>query len=250
VGGEETRPHGEGWEWCASLDGYRAVLDPRDDSGARNLLIHQIHVRGLRWAARHERSGRYEVALDGGCGIGRMIPVLLDLADRVVGVDANQTMLERARALHAGPRTLFTGPDFTPSPTGPLLVNFVYVLAHLDRAGAAAWLARLRATAPKGSRCVLIERVVTDPSSQPEDIPPREADWYADLLDASGWKLRGRRRIRRAASLPLTLNGRLAPRLPAGARPALATTCARLEYALAGRSSNGAYSDLLMWADA
>ncbi len=250
MSGDEIRPHGQGWEWCASLDGYRAVLDPRDDSGAKNLLIHHVHARGLRRAATRGRSGRYEVAFDGGCGVGRMTQVLLDLADRVVGVDANPAMLERARALHAGPRAVFASPDFTPSPTGPLLVNFIYVLAHLDRAGAVEWLARLRATASTGSRCVLIERVVTDPSAQPEDIPPREADWYADLLDASGWKLRGRRRIRRARSLPLTLNGRLGPRLPAGVRPALATTCARAEYALAPRWSNGAYTDLLMWADA
>jgi hypothetical protein len=179
-----------------------------------------------------------------------MTPALLELADRVVGVDANPTMLERARALHAGPRTLFTGPDFTPASAGPLLVNFVYVLAHLDRAAAAEWLARLRATAPTGSRCVLIERVVTPPSADPEDIPPREAAWYADVLGASGWHPRGQRRIRRGRSVPLTFNARLAPLLPAGVRPALATTCARAEYALAPRSSSGAYADLLMWADA
>ena len=230
--------------------GNRAVLDPRDAAGHRNALIDRIHRGALGRAIAETGAGRFAVAVDLGCGIGRLTPLLLEHADAVVGLDPDEGMLARAREAHGSPRTTFAPPDAVPPLAPPVLVVSVYVLAQLPEAMVEEELADLRARAGDGAHLVLIERIAHRPERAPVDIPARTPRWYGALLRRAGWEPVASRRVRREVSVPVLLNARVAARLPdAVGRPASAAIAAA-EQRLAGIGQRGSYVDLLMRARA
>ena len=238
------------WDRDATLPGLQPVIDPRDHSGVKNELIHETHLRGLRLAIRPVGRHRYGTALDFGCGIGRLTPALLELADQVIGADPSQGMLERACRDYGGPRASFVLPDALPALTGPVLVLAVYVLQHLDQGNVVSALRDLRTRSDSSSRCVLINRVVRAPGCDPADIEPRDVSWYQTVLFDAGWTPRGARTIRRAWSLPIRANAFVSPWLPPGARRRSVSLCAAAEFASAQKTRSGEYVDACVWADA
>lgn len=237
------------WDF-SHLPGLRAVIDPADVDGVRNGLIHRIHRQALRWAARRAGEERYRSAVDFGCGVGRLAPTQLELADRVVGVDPAENMLRRARHDVDDERAIFVRPDGIPGLDPPTLVTATYVLAILPREEVVAALRDLRDRVDMSARLVLIERVIRAPGCMPRDIEPRDAGWYRDGIRQSGWEPMGARRIRRDGSLPVIANARLTPRLPSFARAPAIALLAGVERARARHGRRGEYVDLLMWARA
>jgi SAM-dependent methyltransferase len=237
------------WERSALLPGLQPVIDPHDRWGVKNELIHETHVRGLRFALR-TGTGRYRTALDFGCGIGRLTPTLLEFAGRVVGADSSPKMLERAQRERGGPRASFVLPEALPALAGPVVVLSVYVMQHLERGDVVSTLRDLRKRSDSSSRCVLINRVVRAPGCDPGDIEPRTVSWYRTALADAGWTPRGTRTIRRAWSRPMRANALVSPRLPAAARRRSVSLCAAVEFAQAHQALSGEYVDACLWADA
>src|SRR4030095_15982114 len=74
-----------------------------DISGAAANLRNYLEQRDVRRcleAASRERPVR--AAADGGCGYGRLTPVLGEFAARVTGFEREETLLEEARRLQPG----------------------------------------------------------------------------------------------------------------------------------------------------
>lgn len=157
------------WKTDPSHDGLRAVLDPKDASGTKNEFIHRVHVTGLRRAVGAASRTGFRTAVDFGCDIGRLTPTLLEFADTVVGIDVEKLYLERARAAHAGPRTLFVAPHDVPPIDRPVLVVCFGVLAHLREVDVPSALRRLRSLAGDDATLILSERVRRAPGFEPVD---------------------------------------------------------------------------------
>lgn len=240
------------WDWNrdAALPGLRAVLDPRDELGVKNEIIDRVSRRALRYSLRRCGSRRYSCAVDYGCGIGRLAPDLLKVADRVVGVDQHEAMVERARLEHGGPAVVFALPDALPSITGPLLVTFIYVLSQLSDTEITTVLQRFRKLAEPGANCILIEksRLPGNDGSSSDDL--RSFDWYQNALESAGWRPVGSRPFRYGSSDPLTIAVRVAARAPrAISRPATAMM-ATTEFALAKVRPGRSYVEHCVWAEA
>jgi SAM-dependent methyltransferase len=96
------------WEYLAKKDPLWAILSaPSKKDGGWNLDEFFAHGqreidRTLRYLERqHLLSADQACALDFGCGVGRLSRALAGRFERVVGVDAAPTMIERARELNA-----------------------------------------------------------------------------------------------------------------------------------------------------
>lgn len=239
-----------GREGNSALERFRGVLDPRDVTGVKNDLIHRIHTRALSSVARPPNAPRYATAVDFGCGLGRLTPTLLDLADRVIGTDRDPSMLDRARREQGSARAQFVTPDSAPEATAPTLVVAVYVFQQIQRASAIEILRDLRAAGGPAPRCVIIDRVSRAPGCDPGDIEPRDEETYREILSEAGWMPGRTRRIRRADSLPITLNLKGTPRLPPRLRGPVTAAFARIEFARARRGGRGDYVDMIMTAQA
>jgi SAM-dependent methyltransferase len=239
-----------GHEGDSALDRFRGVLDRRDVTGVKNDLIHRIHTRTLSRVARPPGLPRYATAIDFGCGLGRLTPTLLELADTVIGIDRDPTMLERARREHDSSRTRYLTPGADLRASAPTLVVAVYVLCIIPRADVVDILTDLRVAAGAAPRCVIIDRVVRAPECDPGDIEARSEQTYCEILAEAGWTPGVTRRIRRADSLPMTLNLRGTPRLPGALRGPVTAAFARMEYARAPRDGRGDYVDMVMTAGA
>lgn len=240
----------EYWSDRARLDEFQAVLDPRDSSGVKNAFLTEVHSLGLKYAARQCGLRHYGTAIDFGCGIGRLTPDLLQLADEVIGIDPVDAMLERARQTHVSPRVRFFAPDALPATLAqPLLLVCVGVMAeNLRREDAVGVLARFRERAGEGSHCIVLERVVRVPGCVPADIEPRDVEWYLTALSEAGWRPLGARAVRRAWSRPQVFNALLTPRLPQRLQKRSIASWARIEFFGATRARRGEYVDGSMWA--
>lgn len=110
---------GRGWD----VDAFFAT-------GAAEVAASLARARELGLLSRHE------VALDFGCGVGRLSSALLEHVDRVVAVDISPTMLDEARRLgRCGDRCTFVlndRPDLAFQPEASVdLVYSSLVLQHL-----------------------------------------------------------------------------------------------------------------------
>ena len=130
------------WEELASLDPLWAVLTyPKYRYGKWQLDAffatgrdEVAHV--MKAASRHDLPQRRNVALDFGCGVGRLTRALAEEFDHVYGVDISQSMIEHAKVLNAD----IPNCTFVVNPFGDLALfenesfGFVYsslVLQHL-----------------------------------------------------------------------------------------------------------------------
>ena len=98
-------------------------------------------------ATRHAGELGRELAVDVGCGVGRLTAALADRFNRVVGIDVTPLMLQRARTLVPAERVSFVLADITteevPGATEADLVITERVLQHLPPATLAPHLKAL-----------------------------------------------------------------------------------------------------------
>lgn len=150
------------WNQLGADDPLWAILSQPDKRGGRwdeaeffalgESEIAAIDAQCVALGAPRER----RVALDFGCGIGRLTRALASRYDEAIGVDISASMLERARALHATSRNL----RFVENTAahlhflGDASVDFVYSVITLHHVPAALQLAYigefLRVLAPGG----------------------------------------------------------------------------------------------------
>jgi SAM-dependent methyltransferase len=70
------------------------ILDPNDHLGHKSAYITRLQERLLR---RYLPSGHGELAVDLGCGFGRLTPVMSDLGWRTIGIDPAEELINYAR---------------------------------------------------------------------------------------------------------------------------------------------------------
>jgi SAM-dependent methyltransferase len=93
------------WNRAAELGQLRAVIDPGDTEGGKNLLIDRIHWNHLRFNRGAKR------VLDFGCGTGRFARRLANCGLQYVGIDSSPNMVATARRLNAGSDLSFVAFD-------------------------------------------------------------------------------------------------------------------------------------------
>lgn len=127
----------ETWEHLGSTDPYWAVLTEREHAGgdARASFFesgrHEVQSV-VDFLARHGRSIG-DVAVDFGCGVGRLSIALAERCKEVSGVDVAASMLEEARANNPhGDRVRFIHNDASTLPFEDDSVDFVLSLITLQ----------------------------------------------------------------------------------------------------------------------
>lgn len=130
------------WQEISAEDPDWVVLSlPRGKHGGWN--TDDLHATGeqavahmLGVARRHAGELGDGLAVDVGCGVGRLTHALADRFDRVVGVDVTPAMLERARSLVQRPDVSFVRADIVHDPVpaahGADVVVSERVVQHLD----------------------------------------------------------------------------------------------------------------------
>jgi len=150
------------WQTLGRDDPLWAVLSQADKRGRRwkpdeflatgraeiDTQLHMLAARG--WPAGHA------LALDFGCGAGRLSRALAPHFERVIGVDVSASMLDAARALNAGVGNIEFRENASPKLDGiaDASVDFVYsimTLQHIPAALAAGYVDEFfRVLAPGG----------------------------------------------------------------------------------------------------
>lgn len=95
------------WEELGEIDPYWAILsDPKCRYGKWNVddffRSGEVDIRQvMEWATEHGYPAERDIALDFGCGVGRLTRALAKHFRQVYGIDISTTMLARARELNA-----------------------------------------------------------------------------------------------------------------------------------------------------
>jgi SAM-dependent methyltransferase len=192
---------GPTWAERAQLAPLAAVLDPADTRGAKNRLIDRVHKLALARAVGNVRNA---VALDFGCGTGRLSDWLVRRGASVVGVDVTPEMVAVARA--NVPHARFETIDGQSLPFADRSFDLIvcsYVLQYyVGRADSIA--SELARVLQNGGRLVAIEQV-TD-----SDIGRgASAASYERMFNSAGLPVRDWSMIRTSDSRILTIQRRL-----------------------------------------
>ena len=227
------------WQERAGLPGLRAVLDPSDESGAKNLYIDHLHRVALE---RQLHLAPGQRILDLGCGIGRLSAWLAGTDRFVVGVDTSMAMLATARSrpwtnvafvAYGGAELPFADQSFD-------RVVSVFVLQHvltddqLDRL-----LAELARVTRSGGHVATIEQVRTRGQVRSDYVRHRTLEEYKRAFARSGFRERRSAPIRARLGLSLLVARGVLPRRAWRA-------AAHVEAWLARPASALSYSDWLM----
>ena len=185
----ETDAQRAAWEDWAKVDPFWAVLTAADaqhgrwdveaffatgEASIRDLLAH---------AAHYGRPVEHGLALDFGCGLGRLTGALAPRFRRAVGLDVASTMIEQARTLDPGSGAEFAvhvDDDLRDWDGVDFLVSLL-VLQHLPSRGAVERYLRefVRVLAPGGIAVVQLPTTVPPTGA----VPRRERvkDWLRAL---------------------------------------------------------------------
>ena len=166
------------------------IVDPKDSLGTKTEYITLLQQKAMR---RYYPTGE-GLAVDVGCGYGRLTPSLARLGYReVVGLDPDLRLLEYAKQNNPGPHYIAGALPNLPLPRGSVqLLLFHNLLRLLKTAGA---LEALRGSL--GCLNTLGRLVVVD------NVWPGHGDYFeedaiVDLVEAEGFRLLSLHRIRRA----------------------------------------------------
>ena len=145
----QSRETDRDWETLAKTNPYFAVItDPKYDVGNLNPDVKEEffrsgsrHVEGVLAIIRthFERDFKPDLALDFGCGVGRILLPLASVSTKAVGVDVSETMLHLARQ-NARERVVEnvelvrSNDDLSDVPAGYNFLNSVIVLQHIPPA--------------------------------------------------------------------------------------------------------------------
>lgn len=105
------------------------ILDPKDRQGWKSQYITLLQEKALR---RHIPRGRSQLAVDLGCGFGRLTPLLGDCGWQAVGIDPSPELLTYAKEHYPGPDYRIGGlPDLPVEPAAISLLLIQNVLRPL-----------------------------------------------------------------------------------------------------------------------
>ncbi len=210
------RNHGEWMEHFrrrASLDPFRAVLDGADEVGLKNSWIDFLERRGIRRALGGKT---YHVALDLGCGVGRLTDLLAKSAERVLALDASEALLAvaRRRGLPHGADAIRA--DLRSLPLRDCSVDLVatsnvliYLVEDADLATAAREAARVLRP---GGQVLLLEHLAPGARTEKrEGIAYRSLGDVAAVFGGAGFLLQRNQVVRKSPSRVLhwVLQGRI-----------------------------------------
>jgi SAM-dependent methyltransferase len=195
------------WEDWGRVDPFWAVLTAADarhgrwDVDAFFATGEQSIADLLAHAAHYGRPVEHRLALDFGCGLGRLTRALAPHFERTVGLDISSTMIERARELLTGtvPGTapefaVHAGDDLAYWDSVDFLVSLL-VLQHLpSREAIERYLGEfVRVLAPGGIAVVQLPSAV--PAAGPPPLRERGKDWLRAvgvsprfLYERLGWQ--------------------------------------------------------------
>jgi ubiquinone/menaquinone biosynthesis C-methylase UbiE len=144
------------WDELSRLGGLRAVIDPNDQMGMKNLLINEVHWRAVR---RHLKGSQN--VLDFGCGSGRFAGRIAAMGIRYTGIDSSVGMVGAAQAGHPELKDAFKHFDGTKIPFADASFDtvvvarvFIHVLKTPEFEGI---LAEIRRVLVPGGRLILLE---------------------------------------------------------------------------------------------
>lgn len=146
------------WDTWARRDPLFAILSDPEKLGSRwdinEFMEHTPELdAALALAAKHNLLRGRRLALDFGCGVGRITQALTAHFDRVVGLDISETMIDQAVALNrVGERCRYVCGRLSDFPDSTFdFVFSVYVIQHIPHALQAETLRELvRVVKPNG----------------------------------------------------------------------------------------------------
>ena len=202
------RPKGDISEWMefyrerAGLDPLRAVLDTRDPDNRRNEYLDAVERFHL---ARILRAGWGGTAVELGCGVGRLLPLLGTAADRVIGVDASPDLLRAAKARDLGGRVRLVRGDLREVPLASGTVGFLLTsgaLIHcVEDEDLELTAVEVRRLLRPGGRAVFVEHLSAGAVSEArEGILYRSQDEFLRPFRTAGLTIESSAPIRKCPS--------------------------------------------------
>ncbi len=145
------------------------LLDPNDARGYKSAYITLLHKKALR---RHIPKGSGEIAVDLGCGFGRLTHVLGERGWRAIGIDPSAKLLEYARRHYPGPEYLQGGLPALPFAPGSIhLLLFQNVLRPLKVMGRLDRVPGFGQYLVPGATVLVVENLrLGHPDFLPEDV--------------------------------------------------------------------------------
>lgn len=144
------------WNDLSRFGKLRAVIDPNDGMGFKNMLIDRVH-----WLAIRRQLNGAENLLDIGCGTGRFARRIQNMGIRYTGVDTSGGMIRAAQEWNAGDEKSFSHIDGTKLPFADGTFDAVLVsrvIMHVLK-DAQCWplLKEIKRVLIPGGRLVLLE---------------------------------------------------------------------------------------------
>jgi len=150
----------EAYRRRASLDPLRAVLDEGDERGIKNAYIDRVERHHVQRALGQKQLA---VAVDLGCGVGRLTPLLAARARTVIALDASQALLLAARRHGLPTNARLVRGDLGGIPLRDASADLVFTSNVLIHATEGADLARAAAEITRvlrpGGRAILLEHL-------------------------------------------------------------------------------------------
>lgn len=145
------------------------ILDPKDRQGWKSKYITLLQEKALR---RHIPKGMGKLAVDLGCGFGRLTPLLTECGWQAIGIDPSPELLAYANQHYPGPEYRMGGlpnlPVESASISLMLVQNILRALKMMNRLDLVSGFGHYLA---KDARVVLVENLrVGHPDYLPEAL--------------------------------------------------------------------------------
>ncbi len=188
------------------------ILDPRDRRGWKSKYITLLQEKALR---RHLPRGQGKLAVDLGCGFGRLTPLLGECGWQAVGVDPSPELLIYANEHYPGPEYRVGGlPNLPVEPATVSLLLIQNVLRSLKMMNRLDLINGFGRYLAEDARVVLVENLrVEHPDYLPEAL-------IIEMMQKEGLRLKRRVPLRAArwwmiyliryGLVPKSLYGRIA----------------------------------------
>lgn len=169
------------WDDLSKVGRLRAVIDPNDGMGFKNMLIDRVH-----WLAIARQIAGSKNLLDFGCGTGRFAKRIKAMGIRYTGVDSSQGMIKAAKEWNADDANSFLHLEGTKLPFADTSFDTVIcarVFLHLLRTPEGdALISEIARILTPGGRFILLEEAsLSNRKSGQAPCPLTEEDFTAAL---------------------------------------------------------------------
>lgn len=173
------------------------ILDPHDSLGVKSSYITLLQEKALR---KYLPQGNGGIAVDLGCGFGRLTPLLSEFGWRAIGIDPSPDLLEFAQRHYPGPEYRQGGLPNLPMEDGAISLLLIQnVLRSLKMMGRLEWVQGMGRFLAPNAKVFVIENIRDGiPAYLPESeiiammrneglrmvgrIPLRAARWWGIYL--------------------------------------------------------------------